>query len=326
MIHNFKLAVITEKEEVITDPEGKKIKDFDLWTTPVLDNYIDEISENWEEQHEKFIKKRDKTYMPDSDLKLSEYFVLEQYKLPNWLLRLKVDTDTTSYLRKRDDIDSESIVALIGFAREYNEENENVYKDVILFQHFSKQQIIQPRSAFGLRKISVTAGYEPINRTDLIVFAKSITAVYYVLEEKLLFRAPTYLDKFLDIEKIYHRISKELISDILDHDILNCNDNLKIDTVNHSNKKIRKQFHKLKEADILDYIDLDRFKQYVDDVSTGDRRYSVDIIDNEIIYPDDEEKQLELLTLLNGDIQKDPTRRSGSERFFIIKDKTIRSR
>ena len=172
MIDNFTLTVIIRETE--EDNDNTELK---IFVSPPLSTTYKEISEIWDEQHDTFLKKRTRTFIPNRKITQSEYFVLDPYILPKWLIDLKIDTERARRLEKRVNIDNESIAVLVGFATDQSQDKP---QEVIMFQNFTKRYIIKPNSIF-----SIYRGYERIDKPHLIVMPKSITAIYYLSESKL---------------------------------------------------------------------------------------------------------------------------------------------
>ena len=294
MIHNFTLAVITKERE----------DNLNISVTQPISNSYEKISSVWDEQYEKFLEKRGRTYMPDSQLTETEYFILHPYTLPNWLRSYRVDTESVRRLERRHDIDKNSIVAFAGFARENS-------KDIILFQNFTKQQIIQPNSIMSLYR-----GYEHIDKQNLLVIGKSLTAIYYPSEKKLLFRAFKFTNRFLELEEVYHKNSKRIINNILEHNIFDCDDMLKDSIARECDNKVRKNFHKLEEAGILDRISIEKLQREFSNIG-----FDIEIRDEKIVVPGNDNSVNELLIVLNGDIKKRSIFKDSEEELFIVKDK-----
>jgi hypothetical protein len=294
MINNFSLAAIIREDEDklnIVAPE------------PLSDSHK-KLSAIWSEQYEKFLEKRPRIYMPDSKLTTSEYFVLEPYTLPDWLGEYNIETENTRRLEKRFDIDSNSIVAFVGFGRKDSEE-------IITFQNFTTQQIIKPNSI-----ISLYRGYEHIDNPNLLVIGKSLTAIYYPSEKKLLFRAFKFTNRFLELEEVYHENSKRIINNILEHNIFDCDDMLKDSIARECDNKVRKNFHKLEEAGILDRISIEKLQREFSNIG-----FDIEIRDEKIVVPRNYNSVNESLIVLNGDIKKRSIFKDSEEELFIVKDK-----
>lgn len=240
--------------------------------------------------------------MPDSKLTTSEYFVLEPYALPDWLSN--IETENTRRLEKRFDIDSNSIVAFVGFGRKDSDE-------IITFQNFTTQQIIKPNSI-----ISLYRGYEYIDNPNLLVIGKSLTAIYYPSEKKLLFRAFKFTNRFLGLEEVYHKNSKRIINNILENNIFDCDDMLKDSIARECDNKVRKNFHKLEEAGILDRISIEKLQGEFSNIG-----FDIEIRDEKIVVPKNNNSLNELLIVLNGDIKKRSIFKDSEEELFIVKDK-----
>ena len=294
MINNFSLAAI------IREGEGK----LNIVAPEPLSESHKKLSAIWSEQYEKFLKKRLRIYMPDSKLTPSEYFVLEPYTLPDWLGEYNIETENTRRLEKRFDIDSNSIVAFVGFGRKDSEE-------IITFQNFTTQQIIKPNSI-----ISLYRGYRHIDDPNLLVIGKSLTAIYYPSEKKLLFRAFKFTNRFLELEEVYYENSKRIINNILEHNIFDCDDMLKDNIARKCDNKVRKNFHKLEEAGILDRISIEKLQREFSNIG-----FNIEIRGEKIVVPGNDKSVNELLIVLNGDITKRSIFQDNEEELFIVKDK-----
>ena len=295
MINNFSLAAIIRED-------GDKLN---IVAPEPLSESQKKLSAIWSAQYEKFLGKRPRIYMPDSKLTASEYFVLEPYTLPDWLGKYNIEAENTRRLEKRFDIDSNSVVAFVGFGRIDSEE-------IITFQNFTTQQIIKPNSI-----ISLYRGYKHIDNPNLLVIGKSLTAIYYPSQEKLLFRAFKFTNRFLELEEVYHENSKRIINNILEHNIFDCDDMLKDNIASECDNKVRKNFHKLEEAGILDRISIEKFQREFSNIG-----FDFEIRDEKIVVPSSDNNSVnELLIVLNGDIKKRSIFKDSEEELFIVKDK-----
>ena len=309
MINNFTMTVITKEVKDENSKDNKYI--LDICFTPHLKTYDENISGNWNDQHDTFLGKKSRTYMPDILLKENEYFILHPYTLPEWISKRKITTENIKRrLKTRLNVDSDSIIALAGYAR-YDS------NDVILFQNFTKQQVIRPNSF-----LSLTRGYKELQKNKLIVIGKSLGAIYYPSKKKLLFRAYNFTKRYLGLEEIYYDNSKKIIAKVLDDNIFNCT-NISIDCIaEECSNRTRKNFHKLMEGNILGRISINKLQTELDNYKSGNFKHNIEIVDEEIIVPSNDEDINKLLEILNGDIGKRSILKNMDEEYFLIKDKS----
>lgn len=309
MIDNFTLAVIIRETEKVNNNTELKI-----FVSPPLSETYKEISDIWDEQHDTFLKKRTRTYIPNRKITSSEYFVLKPYILPKWLTDLKIDTERARRLEKRVNIDNESIVALVGLATDKSQDKP---QEVIMFQNFTKRYIIKPNSL-----ISIYRGYEHIDKPHLIVMPNSITALYYPSKSKLYFKAYDSTRRFLtNLEEIYHENSKEIIKEVLENNIVECKEPVKSQLIMNCSNKLRKSFHELKEGGILDRISVEKLQE-----EFQSKGYEIEVYNGKIVISgNDEEELIELFERIDGNRTKRVVFNDVAEEEYIIKEKTKRA-
>lgn len=300
MLKNFSLGAIISidskggKDIIVLDPEDELCKD---------------IQSDWSKQYHEFTKGRiKKIYNSNSrGVKLNhQYFVMESYELPEFMSIIRnsnneeniINTENIDRIRRDHGVERKNILCFFAVAKDDETEAE-----IILFQNFTAGKIIEPwrclseRLLHPLREFTRQNLYTENTRNDMyLVLDSKLTAIYNSKTKELLFNNYSHTNKTLPIPDYRSKeISDKEIEGLLSHPIFICK---YIDFIaKSSNAEIRLCFANLRDDNILDEIVLDLL---IDNAIENNVKLVVK--GNQIVVPKDDDKIIELLMLINGDL------------------------
>lgn len=295
MLNNFSLGAIVS----IDSKGGKGIIILDLG-----DEFCNNISTDWNTQYREFIEgKRDKPYNSESEGEkfTYEYFVVESYELPDFMSVINdgiINTENISRIPRNHGVERDKVLCFFGVAKDSETNHE-----IILFQNISAGKIIAPWRCLSE---AVLHPIQELTRRNLytestknkghLVLDSKLTAIYNSDTKQLLFNNHFHTNKTLPIPDYrIKKITNERIKCLLSHPIFKCRH--KDSIANRQNIEIRLCFAKLRDDNILDDIILDLL---IEDAEEND--VDITIENNQIVVPEDDEKIINLLMLINGDL------------------------
>ena len=274
MFEDFQLAVIIKEESQMH-----------LLRVPMHQTLQDRLAESWHDQYDTFVQdiqeiEFDVGYKPEED----ERFCLSNYQLPDWLAG--EDGRTTADLDAINSNDTliDSIKGIVAFVQ--NDEGE----ELILFQNFTRSQVIQPGRFLFLRQ----GTYIGTKRPGLIL-DKKLSAVYQLSQSKLLFHNFRTANTFLPLSDFYKEASEREIRELLDHKRLAPED---LDALaDGASQWFRKRFAMLKDSGILDQFSAKEIR-----LRSKGHNVSIRILNGKIIFPADKTAAKKLLQFLNEEL------------------------
>lgn len=278
MLENFQLAVIAKK--------GGKTR---LYQIPLHQALQDTLAASWEAQYEAFVSDIDEIafdagYIPEEH----ERFGLDEYALPEWLQDENSQTvSNLDAISHHEDLIG-FIKGIVAFAR--NEQGE----ELMLFQNFSRSHVIRPGQFLFLKNNT----YETVQRPGLTLDGK-LSAVYFRVEQKLLFHNFRSTNTFLPLVDFYEEASEHEIRQVLGHDLLAPEDAEALSV--EANQWFRKRFAMLKDSGILDNYTAKQIKAH----SKG-FEIDIKIKSNRIVFPADKPAAKRLLQFLNEELYRGP--------------------
>ena len=167
---------------------------------------------------------------------------------------------------------------------------------LMLFQNFSKRQMIRPRISLSYRRDT----YQGI-KGRILTLDDKLRAVYSSKDEKLLFDKYPSTSRILDLSKYYYVASDTDIRDLLEHRLFEYDDMQRI--MKTSEYFHRRRFAMLKDSDILEKISAGDVVS-VRDVERVSNRHNlgIQVRDDKIVFPENSDVAKTLLQLLNEEI------------------------
>jgi hypothetical protein len=274
MLENFQLAAIVK--------QGTQIR---LQQIPMRQVLQQKLALTWATQLDAFLNEaREIPFSAGYQPEEHECFALSGFEPPEWFAR---ETSGTIGNLERINQNEEfitSIKGISGFAR--NEKGS----ELVLFQNFTPSHIIRPGHFLLLQQ----GTYETIERPGLTLDTK-LAAVFFVAEQKLLFRNFRTVNTFLPVGDFYEEASEQQIREILAHDKLAP---VNVDAIaTQSNQWFRKRFAMLRDSGVLDNYSA---KQ----IQTLAKGYGVELHlqKGKIVFPMDRTSAKKLLQFLNEEL------------------------
>ena len=281
MLKNLQLGVIIKSKNR-----------WGLQRIPPRDSAQDTLTDEWERQYKDFIDGKEEIPFTTSDEPAAgEYFSICPYKLDKSL----ADTNSRNIKNTEpfrinrilsSNILSRSIKGIVAFVQD-DKNNDN---ELMLFQNFSKRQIIRPRNWLSFQGDS----YEVIKGRFLGLDDK-LTAVYSSRDKKLLFDKYPSASRILDLSDYYYVASNGDIRNLLEHRLFECEDMQSIMT--NSKRFHRRRFAILKDSDILEKISAGDVEQVSNRHNLG-----IQVRGDRIVFPENSDVAKTLLQLLNEEI------------------------
>lgn len=249
---------------------------YSLTRLPINRDLQESLSADWHDQHDRFWIKVQEVpfhvgYTPDD----GEVFSLRDFQLPDWF---QSATDVMS-LEQTADEDLEKIAGVVGTLRERDE-------DILLFQNFSRSRVISPKRAL----VWMQEGYSRAEKPGLTL-DEELSAVYYTVQGRLLFRSYRTVNSFLPLKSYYWTATEGQIRRVLAHDLFEP-ENVDAIAVKPT-QWLARRFAILDSSDLLDK----RSAQYI--VSRAPS-YGVDVTERngKIVFPKDLQRAKRLLQFL----------------------------
>ena len=219
-----------------------------------------------------------------------EHFSICPYNLPEWLEGKNSENARKIERIHRNEYLVNSITGIVAFTRDGRD------SELMLFQNFSKGHIIQPGGYvfFGPEASSDPDLYKSSD-SRLLRLDNKLSAVYFPEQKKLLFDSFRNVNTFLPISDSYHIASKKDILNILDHELFECDN--KNTVVSNATQFMRRRFAILKDSEILDTLCAEKVEEQAKEHSIN-----VQINDNKIIFPTENDQARTLLQFLNEEI------------------------
>ena len=274
MFENFQLAVIIKQSSRTR-----------LLRIPLHQPLQEKLAESWHTQYDAFVEdiqevEFDAGYQPEE----YEHFYLSNYSLPDWLAGENAQTIPDLDAIGSDDALIDSIKGTVAFVR--NDEGE----ELILFQNFTRSQVIRPGRFLFLEKDTYSSTKRPGLMLD-----KKLSAVYQTSESKLLFHSFRTVNTFLPLSDFYKEASEREIREVLDHELLAPEDPDVM--ADGASQWFRKRFAMLKDSGVLDQFSATEIQSR----SEG-HNVSIQISNDRIIFPADKPAAKKLLQFLNEEL------------------------
>lgn len=277
MLHNFQLAAIVKVGK------GKQ-----LFKIQLHQNLQIMLSETWSGFLYSFLNEIeeiefDAGYKPEKH----ERFVFTKFEIPDWLNESS-ETIPDLHSIHEQEVNLEDIKGIAAFVKD-DDSNE-----LVLFQNFSNSQIIRPGNFLFLSSDT----YETPKNPGLSL-ESTIRAVYFPIENKLLFQNYMKVNTFLPLADFYKEATDQQIEEVLNHDKLMPEAVEKTKSI--TNQWFRKRFAMLRESGILDQYDVNYIQQY-------SRNYNVNIqVDQgQIVFPAEKHQAKQVLQFLNEELYRGP--------------------
>ena len=279
MFYNFHIAAISKRSKT------------SLRLIETHGALSDTLIRNWSSQFRDFILETEEIdftvgYSPG----LGEHFRIRPYNLPSWLEGKNSENARNIKTFDKNENIINSITGIVAFTR------DNKNKELMLFQNFTKGNIIQPGGYvfFGPDAHSDPSSYKAAD-SRLLRFDNKLSAVYLPEERKLLFDSYRNVNTFLCISDFYEIASGKDIRNILNHELFECDD--KDTIVNHATQFMRRRFAILIDSKILDILSAKEVKEQADK-----HNINIQINNDKIIFPTENDQAKTLLQFLNQEI------------------------
>ena len=273
MLENFQLAAIVK--------QGSETR---LLRIPLHQALQDELAAAWASQYEAFVNDVDVIdfnagYQPEAH----ERFRLQDFELPGWLSQEDSQTVANIDAITNDDALLDTTKGIVAFARIEGSE-------IILFQNFSRSHVIRPGRFLFLQNDT----YESTQRAGLTL-DKKLSAVFGPDDQTLLFHNFRTVNTFLPLADFYEEASEEEIRDVLDHELLQPEDEDALAV--KANQWFRKRFAMLRDSGVLDTYTAEQIRNHSEGYEVN-----VHIDDGKIVFPADKREAKRLLQFLNEEI------------------------
>lgn len=274
MLEDFQLAAIVR--------EGTQTR---LLQIPLHQRLQDKLAEGWGEQYETFVEGIseigfDAGYGPDDH----ERFCLPDYGLPPWMAGEDSLTIPTLDEISSSEAVINSIKGIVAFAR------NDQWRELMLFQNFTRSQIIRPGRSLILRNDAYESAESPGLTLD-----RKLSAVYLPTERKLLFRNFRTVNTFLPLADFHKEASEQEIREILNHKLLVPEDPEALAT--DANQWFRKRFAMLKGSGVLDQFSAGEIQSRSKECGV-----SIRVSNGKIVFPSDKPAARKLLQILNEEL------------------------
>lgn len=250
---------------------------YSLKGLPMNPDLQEALETDWRDQHRGFCNEVQEVpfhvgYTPEN----SEVFSLNDFELPEWLYPATVDLMT---LEQTVDDDLERIAGVVGTIKSSDE-------DILLFQNFTRSRVISPKWAFWWME----KGYSQVERPGLTLDEK-LSAAYYTVQKKLLFRNYRTVNSFLPLTECYWMASEDQIRGVLAHTLF-VPENVDELAVKPT-QWLARRFAILGGSDLLD-------KYTARDVVDRAKHYGLDVSEKsgKVVFPADRKKARKLLQFL----------------------------
>ena len=271
------------------------------------DSYTDRnIARNLWTQLESFESKDEEDYFmvntEDEDSGNFNYMI-ENYELPTWLDGIDSMSETSIPKVNSARLTQTPISAILVLA--YTKD----YGEIMLFQNFSKANVIKPG-----RWIPLTENIDTyhLEKPDVLTFPSKLTAVYFSDQEKLLFDNYNNASRFLPLTEFFDRVSKFHIDEVFSHENVSTADKVAIE--NNSSSLIKRKFIKLNRLKTLDSFSVDYFREKAEKGGIG-----IPVDDKgKIHFPHDASLRT-VLSFLTKDILEGPL----DEQFYEVTGRKI---
>ena len=295
MFHHFFIAAITEQTSDKKESELRVIKTSE-------EAYTDtKLKRSFWDQFEIFNSKSEEDYyMVNTEEWYSDdfNFMIEDYELPPWLEGINSMSETAIPRGNKVDLRQTATSAILLLA------NTTVSGEIMLFQNFSKANVIRPGKWIPLTENSET--FHSM-KPDVLTFANKLTAVYFLEQKKLLFDNYRNASRFLPLEDFSNKVFGFHIDEVFAHEHIN--DTNKLAIVNISNSIIKGKFIKLNRLKTLDNFPVDYLK---DTAEKGG--IEIPVHNGQIYFPPVARSLRRILYFLTEDILENPL----NQRFYEV--------
>lgn len=278
MLRNFKLAAIVGRE---ADRLLRRI---------ILHQDLQrQLATDWDEQLQAFSGDTetvafDPGYTPEE----GERFEIADFEPPEWLDGQSSESVPNLEQLSRDEQSLEQIRGLAGFARLADGQ------EIVLFQNFSRGNIIRPRRFILLQAGAFVGSEDPGLRLD-----QKLAAVFFPAAQRLVFESFRTTNTFLSLANIFAEASEEQIRDALGHESLAPEN---IDALaSGASQWFRKRFALLQAQGVLDNYTPRQIQ------ARGRKcEVAVSLRGGRIVFPADKKEAKRLLQFLNEELFRGP--------------------
>ena len=225
-------------------------------------------------------------------------YMIENYEFSTSLDRIDSMSEGSIPKVKSTKLITTSISAILVLA--YTKD----YGEIMLFQNFSKANVIRPGRWIPLTENRDTYRLE---KPNVLTFPSKLTAVYFSDQKKLLFDNYNNASKFLLLEEFFDKVSEFHIDRVFNHDNVNTTDKGVI--VSNSSSLIKRKFIKLNRLKTLDCFPVDYLRKKAERGGI-----SIPIHNGIIHFPHDARSLRTVLSFLTKDILEDPL----DEQFYEV--------
>lgn len=273
MLENFQLAAIVK--------QGTQLQ---LFSIPLQQALQVSLAEGWEAQFQAFLDGIHEVafnagYKPDDH----ERFSLAEFAPPPWLA-----SETSSSVPDLPSIGKDP--AILDSTRGIAAFGRRSGGEVVLFQSFSRSQIVRPQKYLFLEGSLYVA-----QKGSGFALADRLSAVYLRPEGKLLFHNFRTVNLFLPLADLYEEASEQQIRTVLSHEVLAPEDPDALAT--DSNQWLRKRFAMLGDSGILNQYTADQIK-----ARSGGYDVDIQVSEGRIVFPSERRAARKLLQFLNEEL------------------------
>ena len=260
------------------------------------DSLRDDTFNKWKEQYKTFAERTEEiAFTLDYTLNDGQIFKRCPWRLPSWLEGRNSENTMNTDQFDITERGVRSIKGVVAFAR--NDEGD----ELMLFQNFNQGHIIQQGEG-GWMKLFSTEDRRTYGSPEdsLVRFGNKLTAVYSSEDEKLLFdnlrNAKTFLPS---LKEIYDDTSNEIIENILNHDLVECENREMI--LENTTQAIHKQFALLKELGHLDMFSAEYIQEQATEANNAqptEDNIEIQVQNDKIVFPTDNDSIKAVLEFL----------------------------
>lgn len=266
------------------------------------DSYTDRnINRNLSDQFEFFNSKHEEDYFmvntEDEDSGNFNYMI-EDYELPEWLdgKNSMSETSIPKVNSARLITTSISAILVLAYTKDYGE--------IMLFQKFSKANVIRPGRWIPLTENRDTYRLE---KPNVLTFPSKLTAVYFSDQKKLLFDNYHNASNFLPLKEFFDRVSEFHIDEVFSHKNVSTANKTGIEK--NSSSLIKRKFIKLNRLETLNSFSVDYLRE-----KAQRGGIEIPIHKGKIQFPLDPRSLRRVLYFLTKDILEDPL----DEQFYEV--------
>ena len=245
----------------------------ELQAIPFHRRWHSNLSADWYQQYDTFIRKDEQQFSASWKLGKDEYFVIHDHELSENFTEINIGHFINVEMVNLNVNLIDSITGIVACVMDQNN------NQIMLFQRFMKSQVFKPGTYYstGFTREDAFVG----ETDDMLTFRNKLTAVYYIENKTLLVDSIYNAKAFLpSLSKYYNEASDDMIRDTLSHRLIECEDREKV--VDVANQTIRRQFAMIEESGILD-----RFSAIYIQEKAAEGNVEIWVQNDKIVFPTD---------------------------------------